>query len=343
MQAAADRGDSRTVAKLVHKVCGTGGSHCSRQPAKSKCGAGELFQSAQELVDAWGEYAASKFAATEAESERGPMPDIGPAESRAAHVPTDADLDTCLAAMGKCKAVGIDGIAAEAYKASKVTRKLLYSVVKRCWREECVPEEMACGLFLTVFKNKGSSDDMSKYRFLCLLTHAYKLLSSYLLFTMLQCIGGFLPESQSGFRKHRGTRDNIYLLAALMDDVLRLEQTCVITYIDFVAAFDSCSHHFLDEAIGEALEAGAGVGGDPVQSTKCRAMFRAMYRQATARVRVRAADGQHVLSDPFDESMKLFEDRAQQCEGLEPGSDELKSVRQSFQKKTWQVLSGPPK
>ena len=49
----------------------------------------------------------------------------------------------------------------------------------------------------------------------------------------------------------------------------------VITYIDFVAAFDSISHRFLDEALEEA-EA----------SDKSRAIFRAIYKSATAVVRV---------------------------------------------------------
>ena len=35
-----------------------------------------------------------------------------------------------------------------------------------CWREEEeVPEEMVKGVFVLLFKNKGSQDDMSKYRF----------------------------------------------------------------------------------------------------------------------------------------------------------------------------------
>ena len=52
-------------------------------------------------------------------------------------------------------------------------------------------------------------------------------------------------------------------------------QTLVVTYIDFVAAFDSVSHKFLDESLAEA---GA--------SDKLRAVFRAFYRGASARVRV---------------------------------------------------------
>ena len=68
----------------------------------------------------------------------------------------------------------------------------------------------------------------------------------------------------------RSTRDNILLLAKLMHSVLLNGQECVITFIDFVAAFDSVSHSFLDSAL---FEAGA--------SEKSRAIFGAIYEKAS--------------------------------------------------------------
>ena len=63
----------------------------------------------------------------------------------------------------------------------------------------------------------------------------------------------------------------------------------VITFIDFVAVFDSISHRFLDEALKEA-EA----------SDKSRAVFRAIYKSATAVVRVSPpGGGDKVLTGPF--------------------------------------------
>ena len=62
----------------------------------------------------------------------------------------------------------------------------------------------------------------------------------------------------------------------------------ISTFIDFVAAFDTVSHFFLDRALGEAKV-----------SDKCRAVLRAIYESATAVVRVYSADGTFVLSDPF--------------------------------------------
>eukprot|EP01050_Picozoa_sp_SAG11_P031238 SAG11_NODE_9617_length_895_cov_5.216080_2_plen_68_part_00 len=67
--------------------------------------------------------------------------------------------------------------------------------MRRIWRGEEVPEEMVRGLFVMVYKGKGSSDDMSKYRCICLLTHAYKLLSAVLLRRLARECEKWLPQS----------------------------------------------------------------------------------------------------------------------------------------------------
>jgi hypothetical protein len=167
----------------------------------------------------------------------------------------------------------------------------------------------------------------------------------YLLKRMLVDIEGFLSESQAGFRAERGTRDNVLVLSMLMDEILAAHRKCVVTFIDFCAAFDTVSHNFLDEALEiatcEAFErrvrdfeanAGANVedeadaanetpdlvddgdseserdeGSDegqvgasrPVLSWKCRAVFRAIYSKASAKVRVTDSEGKHVFSETF--------------------------------------------
>ena len=61
-----------------------------------------------------------------------------------------------------------------------------------------------------------------------------------------------------------------------------------MTFIDFVAAFDTVSHKFLDQAL---TEAGA--------SEKVRGVFRAIYSAAIAHVRVRDAGGRVSQSKSF--------------------------------------------
>ena len=91
----------------------------------------------------------------------------------------------------------------------------------------------------------------------------------------------YMVETQAGFRKERGCRDNIYILGEIIDEVIRSNGSAVSVFIDYIAAFDSVSHHFLDMALGEA---GA--------SDKSRAIFRAIYTKASAMVRVKTTGDQ---------------------------------------------------
>ena len=129
---------------------------------------------------------------------------------------------------------------------------------------------------------------MSKYRFICLLNHAYKVLSCLVLRKMMKALEEFLPETQAGFRAKRSTSDNIYVLAKLIDFVIGEDAQMIATFIDFVAAFDTVSHHFLDQALAEAKV-----------PDKCRAILRAIYESATAMVRVTNADGSYEFSNVF--------------------------------------------
>ena len=67
--------------------------------------------------------------------------------------------------------------------------------------------------------------------------------------------------------------------------VLGRDDRAFIVFIDFVAAFDSVSHKLLDAAMKAA---GA--------SDKCRAVFRAIYAKASAKVRVWSENGEETVS-----------------------------------------------
>ena len=78
------------------------------------------------------------------------------------------------------------------------------------------------------------------------------------------------------------------LLRLLYDHIIKNKQSCVVTYIDYTAAFDSISHKFLDRTL-----AAAGA------SRKSRSIFRAIYRAATGIARVNGVDGKYEFSGKF--------------------------------------------
>ena len=144
---------------------------------------------------------------------------------------------------------------------------------------EVVPPDMVKGIFIMLYKKKDRNS-FSNYRAICLLCHAYKLLSAVIASRLYVDLEHILPDSQAGFRPAKGTRDNICILKWTVNMLLREGREAVITFIDYTAAFDTESQKFLDEALGAA-----GV------SSKVRRIIQAIFRVAHGCVRIRNNDG----------------------------------------------------
>ena len=199
-----------------------------------------------------------------------------------------AEFEEAVKHMRNGKATGADEIPAEVYKNSAVAKEKLFEFLKKVWDKEYVPARLAVGIFVMLFK-KGSPDDCANYRCICLLNHAYKILSVVLMKRLIKECELFLSEWQAGFRAGRGCRDNILLLRILYDFVLKGKLDCVVTFIDYKAAFDSLSHKFIDAVLNRA---GA--------SRKSRAIFRAIYEAAKGIVRVNGILGKKIFSEAFN-------------------------------------------
>ena len=78
--------------------------------------------------------------------------------------------------------------------------------------------------------------------------------------------------------------------------MLTNQERCTICFIDFVADFETVSHHFLDEALGYETEHAMM---EPEFAEKSRAIFRVIYAKATGYVRVTASDGEKIHSEHF--------------------------------------------
>jgi hypothetical protein len=146
---------------------------------------GKELKRPEELAEAWHEVAASKFGCTLREELRQPMAELGPAKARNSEVPRREILELCLAALKKSKAVGLDGIPCEAFQSSDAAKEDLFALVTQIWIQEQVPEAMSKSEMIPFYKNKGSSNDFTKYRMIGLINHAMKMVSTILLFYLL--------------------------------------------------------------------------------------------------------------------------------------------------------------
>ena len=102
-----------------------------------------------------------------------------------------------------------------------------------------MPANLAVGVFVMIFKGKGSSDDCSNYRCIGLLNHAYKIMTVILLQRLVAQCESYFSDWQAGFRQHRGCRDNVLLLHIIYEQIIKDNTSCVVTFIDFATTFDS--------------------------------------------------------------------------------------------------------
>ena len=82
-----------------------------------------------------------------------------------------------------------------------------------------MPDDFVLGDMLMHYKKK-SKDDRGNYRPLGLLNHSYKILEMVILGRSLPYITPRSPDTQAGFRKGKGCRDNIVMLTLLIEKLL---------------------------------------------------------------------------------------------------------------------------
>ena len=279
--------EEHNIWKAIRDLTGTHAKFSNVLPNSYKDENGQdiSFKNPKELADAWAEFAKKKFAATDLEKNRDDLPEL---EAHSPIIPTYEELLACLKKMKRSKACGPDGCPVEIYLASPLCQQALFDLVREICEDEKTPDDFVTSHFCPIYKNKGSKNDMSKYRYICLLNHSYKLLSVFLLQRLIDEIEDKLPSNQFGFRRKRGTRDAIFLLSTFIDEQLEAGNDAFIAFIDFTAAFDSVSHKFLDESLAKM--------GASVQS---RALFRTIYDNAKGQIRVRNKDGSTTFSQSF--------------------------------------------
>jgi len=107
------------------------------------------------------------------------------------------------------KASGDDGIPVELFQILKDDSvKVLHSIYQQVWKTLQWPQDWKRSVFIPI-PNKGNAKECSKYHTIALFSHASKVTLKILQARLQQYMNHELPDVQAGFRKGRGTRDQI--------------------------------------------------------------------------------------------------------------------------------------
>ena len=107
------------------------------------------------------------------------------------------------------KASGGDGIPAELFQILKDdVVKALYSICQQIWKTQQWPQDWKRSVLIPIPK-KGNAKECSNYCTIALISHCSKVMLKIHQARLQQYMNHELPDVQAGFRKGRGTRDQI--------------------------------------------------------------------------------------------------------------------------------------
>ena len=115
------------------------------------------------------------------------------------------------------KASGGDGIPVEPFQILKDDAvKVPHSICQQIWKTQQWPQDWKRSVFIPIPK-KGNAKECSNYRTIALISHASKVMLKILQARLQQYVNHELPDVQAGFRKGRGTRDQIANIGWIME------------------------------------------------------------------------------------------------------------------------------
>ena len=93
--------------------------------------------------------------------------------------------------------------------------------------------------------------ECSNYHTIALISHASKVMLKILQASLQQYVNHELPDVQAGFRKGRGTRDQIANICWIMEKAREFQENIYFCFTDYAKAFDRVDHNKLWKILKE--------------------------------------------------------------------------------------------
>ena len=158
--------------------------------------------------------------------------------------------------------------------------KVLHSICQQIWTTQQWPQDWKRSVFIPIPK-KGNAKECSNYCTVALVSHTSKVMLKILQARLQQYMNCELLDVQAGFRKVRGTRDQIANICWIIRKTREFQKNIYFCFIDYAKAFDCMDHNKLWKILKEI------VIPDPLTC-----LLRILYagQEATARTGLGATD-----------------------------------------------------
>ena len=146
------------------------------------------------------------------------------------------------------KASGGDGIPAELFQIiNDNAHRVPHSVGQHIWKTQQWPQDWKRTVFISIPK-KDNAKECSNYCTIALISHGIRAMIKILQARLQQYVNQEFPDVQAGFRKSRGTRDQIDNISWIIEKAREFQENIYFCFIDYAKAFDCVDHSKLENS-----------------------------------------------------------------------------------------------
>ena len=146
----------------------------------------------------------------------------------------ECEVKWALGSITMNKASRDDGIPVELCQILKDDAvKVLHSICQQIWKTQQWLQDWKRSVFTPIPK-EGNAKECSNYCTVALISHASEVMLKILQARLQQYVNCELPDVQAGFRKGRGTRDQIANICWIIKKVRELQKNIYFCFIDYV-------------------------------------------------------------------------------------------------------------
>ena len=113
--------------------------------------------------------------------------------------------------------------------------KVLHSICQQIWKTHQWPQDWKRSVFIPIPK-KGNAKECSNCCTITLMPHSCKVILKILQARFLQYVNHEFPDVQAGFRKGRGTRDQIANIHWIIEKAREFQKNIYFCFINYVKA-----------------------------------------------------------------------------------------------------------
>ena len=125
--------------------------------------------------------------------------------------------------------------------------KMLHSICQQIWKTQQWPQDWERAVFIPMPK-KGNAKECSNCCTIAVISHTSKPMLKILQAGLQQYVNRELPDVEAGFRKGRGTRDQIVNIHWIIEKAREFQKNIYFCFIAYTNALDCVDHNKLENS-----------------------------------------------------------------------------------------------